>query len=101
MRRFTRSQSSPVALVFRSSVYCALLAGFFLYLALEQNEPRYAIGIFGMFVVYLAIRFYSARRIAGIMPRILERYEQRIAELEGRSRKGESDTPQRREGPGA
>jgi hypothetical protein len=80
-------------MLFRSSIYCAVLAGFFLYLALARNEPRYAIGIFGMFVLYLAIRVYSARRVAGIMPRILERYEFRIAELEARLRKNEGEKP--------
>lgn len=99
VRRFNRSQKSPVAMLFRSSVYCTVIAGFFLYLALARNEPRYAIGIFGMFVLYLAIRLYSARRIAGVMPRILERYEFRIAELEARLRKIESDEAQTKEGP--
>ncbi len=40
-----------------------------------------------MFVLYLAIRVYSARQIAGIMPRIVQRYEERIGELEARLRK--------------
>src|SRR5947207_14472237 len=87
VRRFRASQKNPVAILFRSSIYCTALAGFFLYLALARNEPRYAIGIFGMFVLYLAIRLYSARRIAGVMPRFLEQYEFRIAELEANLRK--------------
>jgi hypothetical protein len=32
-------------------IYCATLAGFFLYLALARDESRYAIGVFGMFVL--------------------------------------------------
>jgi hypothetical protein len=75
----------------RTSIYCSALAALFLYLALARDDPRYAIGIFGMFVVYLAIRLYSARQISGIMPRILQQYEFRIAELEGRLRKAEGD----------
>ena len=71
-------------------MYCTALAGLFLYLALSRDE-RYAIGIFGMFVLYLGIRIYSARRIAGIMPRILQQYEFRIAELEARLRKIEGN----------
>lgn len=99
VRRFSERQKSPIVILFRSSIYCTVLAGFFLYLALARNEPRYAIGIFGMFVLYLAIRLYSARRIAGVMPRILERYEFRIAELEARLHKIESGKAQVKEGP--
>jgi hypothetical protein len=99
VRRFSQPQKSPVAILFRSSIYCTVIAGFFLYLALVRNEPLYAIGIFGMFVLYLAIRLYTARRIAGVMPRILERYEFRIAELEARLRKTEGEKAQSKEGP--
>ena len=89
VRRFSESKRSPIALLMRSSIYCVVLAGLFLYLALARNDPRYSIGIFGMFAFYLAIRVYSARRISGIMPRILEQYESRIAELEARLGKKE------------
>ena len=92
LRRFNESKKSgPVAQLLRSSIYCIALAGLFLYLAIARNEPLYSVGIFGMFVVYLAIRIYSARRISGIMPRILEQYEFRIAELEARLRKVEPE----------
>jgi hypothetical protein len=91
MRRFDQSRKGGLGVLLRSSIYCTVLAGVFLYLALARNDPRYSIGIFGMFVLYLAIRVYSARRIAGIMPRILQRYELRISELEARLRKAEGD----------
>lgn len=91
--RFRESGKSAPGILLRSSIYCTVLAALFLYLALARNEPRYAIGIFGMFVLYLAIRVYSARRVAGIMPRILQRYEVRIAELEARLRKFEGEKP--------
>ena len=98
MRRFSESRKSGIAVLLRSSIYCVVLAGLFLYLALARNEPRYSIGIFGMFVVYLAIRIYSARRIAGVMPRILERYELHITELEARLRKIEGDKSEENKG---
>ena len=91
VRKFNEPKRNSVSVLLRSSIYCTALAALFLYLALARDEPRYAIGIFGMFVVYLAIRVYSARRIAGIMPRILQQYEFRIAELETRLRKIEGD----------
>ena len=91
LRRFNQSQKSPLSALLRSSIYCIALAGLFLYLAIARSEPLYAIGVFGMFVLYLGIRIYTARRVAGIMPRILQRYEFRIAELEARLRKFEQE----------
>lgn len=89
--RFRNTGKSAPSMLLRSSLYCAAIAGLFLYLALARQEPLYSIGIFAMFVLYLAIRIYSARRISGIMPRILQQYEFRIAELEARLQKFEGN----------
>ena len=91
VKRFDESRKGGVALLLRSSIYCTALAALFLYLTLARNQPLYAIGIFAMFVLYLAIRIYTARQVAGIMPRILQRYERRITELEERLRKIDND----------
>ena len=91
VRRLDESKRNGVSQLLRSSIYCAALAAMFLYLALSRNQPLYSIGIFGMFILYLAIRVYSARRIAGIMPRILQQYEIHISELEARLRKIEAE----------
>ncbi len=93
VRKLGEPKPNAVSILLRSSIYCTVLAGLFLYLALARDEPRYAIGIFGMFVLYLAIRIYSARRVSGIMPRILQQYQIRIAELESRLRKFEGEKP--------
>ena len=82
VRAYSDQKHIAVTTLLRSSVYCSAIAALFLYLALERDEPRYAIGIFVMFLWYLAIRVYSARRVAGVMPRIIQRYETRIRELE-------------------
>ncbi len=97
--RFRESGKSAPNALLRTSIYCAALAGVFLYLALARHEPLYSIGIFAMFVLYLAIRIYSARRISGIMSRILGQYEPRIAELEARLHKieGDKSTPTEKE----
>lgn len=94
VRRFGETKQSALSVLLRSSLYCIVLAGLFLWLALARNEPRYAIGIFGMFVLYLAIRVYTARRVSGVMPRILQRYEFRIAELEARLQKTHGIKPE-------
>jgi hypothetical protein len=91
VRKFSESRKGGPGVLLRSSIYCTVLAGFFLYLALARNEPLYSIGIFGMFVLYLVIRIYSARRIAGIIPRILRQYESHINELEAKLRTIEDD----------
>jgi hypothetical protein len=93
VRQFNEPKASGVGVLLRSSIYCTVLAAFFLYLAIARHEPLYSIGIFGMFVLYLAIRIFSARRISGIMPRIIQRYEFRIAELEARLSKLEGSKP--------
>jgi hypothetical protein len=93
VKRLAESGRSGLSVLLRSSIYCTTLAALFLYLALARHEPLYSIGIFGMFVLYLAIRVYSARRIAGIMPRILAQYESRINELEARLDKAGNDKP--------
>src|ERR1044072_1930207 len=98
VRRFSAAKKSPMAMLFRSSVYCTVIAGVFLYLALARNEPRYAIGIFAMFVLYLAIRLYSARRVRGVMPCVLGRSEFPIAELEAKLRKAEGDKAEVKDG---
>lgn len=86
-QKLSDPKRNGVSLLLRSSIYCTALAALFLYLALSREDARYSIGIFGMFVLYLGIRIYSARRIAGIMPRILQQYELRIMELEARLKK--------------
>jgi uncharacterized membrane protein len=91
VRPYRNPRRTGVVWLLRSSIQCTAVAGIFLSLALARNEPHYAIGIFAMFVLYLAIRVYSARRIAGIMPRILRRYEERIAELKGQLGKIDSE----------
>lgn len=91
VRPYRSRERTGVTWLLRSSLHCTVVAALFLYLALARQEPRYAIGIFAMFVLYLGIRVYSARRLAGIMPRILQRYEERIAELEERLGKIDND----------
>jgi len=90
--RFRESGKSAPSALLRTSIYCAALAGVFLYLALARHGPLYSIGIFAMFILYLAIRIYSARRILG-------QYEPRIAELEARLHKieGDKSTPTEKE----
>jgi len=73
----------------RLSCQYLLGAGIFTYLAIAYRS-WYAIVVFLEFAAFVSIRLIGARRVAGVMPRILAKYEARIAELEGEveSRRG-------------
>ncbi len=62
-------------------------AGIFTYLAVAYN-PWYAIVVYLVFVAFVIVRLLAARSLVGIMPRILAKYEARIAELEAQVESG-------------
>lgn len=59
----------------------AIGTGIFLGLAIILNQPYYSIGIFVTFLAFLIIRIIGAKKIAGIMPKIIEKYEKTIKDL--------------------
>ncbi len=66
----------------RMSVQYAIGAAIFLYLAISTNDPRWSLVVYAIFVCYLIVRLIGARRMAGAMPSIIEKYEARIRQLE-------------------
>jgi len=66
----------------RLSIQYAVAAGIFIALAVYYNEPGYAVGAYMGFVAFLVARLVRARKIAGILPRVIQKYDERIAELE-------------------
>ena len=66
----------------RLSVQYAVAAGIFIALAVYYNEPGYAVGAYMGFLAFLVARLVSARKIAGVMPSVIRKYEDRIGELE-------------------
>ncbi len=62
-------------------------AGIFTYLAVAYN-PWNAIVVYLVFVAFVVPRLLAARRLVGLMPKILAKYEARIAELEAQAESG-------------
>lgn len=66
-------------------------AGIFTYLAIGY-QSWFALVSYLVFAAFVGIRLLAARRLAGVMPRILAKFEARIAELEaGSESRGLSD----------
>jgi hypothetical protein len=83
--------SSGVGRATRLSIQYLLGAGIFTYLAIAYDS-WFAIVTYLTFVAFVGVRLIGARRIAGEMPKVLAKYEARIAELEaGMESRGLSD----------
>jgi hypothetical protein len=65
----------------RLSAQYLLSAGIFTYLAIAY-QVWYAVAAYLIFVAFVVVRLIGARRLVGVMPEILTKYESRIAELE-------------------
>jgi hypothetical protein len=53
----------------------------FVYLAI-YDDALWSLAAYGVFLAWLVARLIGARKIAGVMPGIIEKYERRILELE-------------------
>lgn len=67
----------------RLSLQYAVGTGLFAYLAISTGRPLYIIAVYVVFLTWMLLRLLRASRIAGAMPRIIEKYEARIAILQG------------------
>jgi hypothetical protein len=65
----------------RLSAQYLLSAGIFTYLAVAY-QAWYAIVAYLIFAAFVVVRLIGARRLVNVMPKILTKYESRIAELE-------------------
>jgi len=65
----------------RLSVQYALGAGIFTALALVTRQPAYVAVVYAIFLAYLGVRINGARKLAGLMPGIVAKYDQELAEL--------------------
>lgn len=69
----------------RLSIQYALGAGVFVALALWDHNALYVLPVYGIFLAFMIVRLLSARKIAGIMPSVIAKFESRIAALESQS----------------
>ena len=63
------------------SVGYAAGAGIFAFLAIRDGEPRYAVVVYLILLVVMGLRIWRGRKLAGVMPGIIRKYEAAIAEL--------------------
>ncbi len=66
----------------RLSIQYAVGTGVFLAAALVTGNAWWSLVVYGTFVAFLFVRLVGMRRIIGVMPSIIEKYESRIEELE-------------------
>jgi len=78
---YRNPKSSDLGRAARLSGKYLLGAGIFTYLAVAY-QSWCAIASYLVFVAFVILRLLAARRIVGMMPGILAKYETRIAELE-------------------
>lgn len=86
LRLYRNPEASDLGRQIRLSVQYAVGAGIFLGLALWRNQPLYAIVVYVVFVLWMLIRIQRARALAGVMPRIIEKYESEVKELKANTK---------------
>jgi len=88
---YLKPSESGIPRATRLSIQYAIGAGLFLIMAIWQNEPLYALGTYGVFLIYMLLRIIGAKRVVGIMPGIIEKYEKRIQELEAKPNESQEE----------
>jgi hypothetical protein len=78
---YRNPNSSGLGRAQRLSAQYLLAAGIFTSLAIAY-QPWYAFVAYLIFVAFVVVRLIGARHLEGVMPKILTKYESRIAELE-------------------
>jgi hypothetical protein len=78
---YRHPKSSDLGRATRLSIQYLLIAGTFTCMAIAYNS-WFALGTYLIFVAFVGVRLIGARRIAGVMPKVLAKNEARIAELE-------------------
>ncbi len=66
----------------RLSVQYAVAAGVFVLLCISEQQPLWCLAVYAIFLIQLVVRLLNARRMASVMPGVIEKYESRIAQLE-------------------
>jgi len=81
---YSDAKFSGIGHATRLSIQYAIGTGVFIVLCLEQQEPLYILPVYGTFLLFMFLRIRGAKKLAGIMPALIRKYEARIAELETR-----------------
>jgi len=76
-------EATGVGRAVRLSVQYALGAAVFVYASIAYDEPLFVLAVYGILIVFMTLRLVRAQKIAGVMPAIIEKYENRIDSLRG------------------
>ncbi len=82
LEMYRNPKNSDIRKLTRLSIQYTIGTGIFLWLAIFLNQPLYSIAIFATFLAFLVTQIYGAKKIAGIMPNIIEKYENTIKSLQ-------------------
>lgn len=78
---YRNPQKNDVKRMIRLSIQYAIASGIFVFMTIFYKEPLYSLAVYLFFLGYILIRVKGAQRISGIMPSIIEKYENTIKEL--------------------
>ena len=77
---------SGIGRAIRLSIQYAIGAGIFLVAAIVSGNPWWSAAVYAVFLTWMVVRLVGARRVAAMMPRIIDKYESRITEIENSDR---------------
>jgi len=65
----------------RLSIQYLIAIGIFAFLSVKEKNINYSLVMLGVFAIFIVVRLINAKKVSGIMPRIIEKYEEEIKEL--------------------
>jgi hypothetical protein len=86
LQLYRSGKHSGIRRAARLTVQYAIGTGLFVWLCISKQQPYWCLVVYGVFILFMIIRLIGARRLAGVMPGIIEKYETRIATLEAQIR---------------
>lgn len=82
LRMYRNPAASGMGRATRLSIQYAIGAGVFVYLCIATKNVYWSLAVYGIFLLQLLVRLRGTRMITGVMPGIIAKYDQKIAELE-------------------
>ncbi|HEX4131678.1 MAG TPA: hypothetical protein VHZ24_16700 [Pirellulales bacterium] len=80
----------------RLSVQYAIAAGCFVVAAITTNNALWSLAVLAVFIGWMIVRILNAKNIARVMPAIIKKYDDHIAQLEATIRRSEDPNSSRK-----
>jgi hypothetical protein len=81
LQMYRNPKSSDLRRQIRLSIQYAVGTGIFLVMGIRLENPLYSIIIYGALLLWMVLRLVGARKLVGVMPGIIDKYESEIHEL--------------------